>query len=202
MTYHLKDTFYLRAKKEGYRSRAAYKLVELNRRFGLIKTGDQVVDLGAAPGGWLQVACQLAGPKGRVIGIDLQSIEAFKENNIILLQGDLTAEETQNTIKERLGTYADCILSDMSPHLSGIHHADVSRSVDLAFSALKVAFRLLRPGGSLLVKTFVGEETKMFALELKKHFRSVQATRPEATRKGSSEIYYCAKGFRGERLQE
>ncbi len=160
-----------------------------------------LVDLGAAPGGWLQIARRLAGRKGRVLGVDLQSIGVFKEENIILLQGDLNSEETQNKIKETLGTYADCVLSDMSPHLSGIHHADGSRSVDLAFSALRVALRLLRPGGSLLVKTIVGEEVKAFALELRKHFSSVQATRPEATRKGSSEIYYCAKGFRGGRPQ-
>ncbi len=197
MSYHPKDPFYLRAKKEGYRSRAAYKLIELDRRFGLIKGGDRVVDLGAAPGGWLQIARRLAGPKGRIIGADLQSIEAFQEENIFLLQGDLTSEATQDKIKEILEGYADCVLSDMSPRLSGIHDADVSRSVDLAFSALKVAIRLLKPGGSLLVKTFVGEEVKAFAIELKKHFKTVQATRPEATRKGSSEIYYCGKGFRG-----
>ncbi len=196
MVYRPKDAFYLRAKKEGYRSRAAYKLLELNRRFDLIRAGDRIVDLGAAPGGWLQVAGRLAGPKGKVVGVDLQPIGVFKEENIFTLQGDVTADETQQKIKELLGSYADCVLSDVAPRLSGIHDADVARSVDLAFSALRVAIDLLKAGGSFLVKTFVAEEVKPVVLELKKHFSSVQATRPEATRKGSSEIYYCAKGFR------
>ncbi len=202
MIYRLKDAFYLKAKKEGYRSRAAYKLLELNERFDLIRPGDRVVDLGAAPGGWLQVAGQLAGPKGKVVGVDLQPISVFKEGNTFALQGDMTSEETKEKIKGLLGSYADCVLSDVAPRLSGIHHADVARSVDLAFSALKLAIDLLRTGGNFLVKTFVGEEAKPFALELKKHFRSVQATRPESTRKGSSEIYYRAKGFRKLRLED
>ena len=201
MIYRPQDAFYLRAKQEGYRSRAAYKLGELNQRFNLIRPGDRIVDLGAAPGGWLQVACRLAGPKGRVVGVDLQSIDAFKEENILVLQGDVTSYETQKRMKKILGSYADCVLSDISPHLSGIHHADVSRSVDLALSALEVAIGLLRPGGSFLVKTFVGEEVKAFSLELKKYFGSVLATRPQATRRGSSEIYYCAKEFRRGQLQ-
>ncbi len=195
MIYRPKDAFYRRAKKEGYRSRAAYKLLELNRRFSLIRPRDRVVDLGAAPGGWLQVASQLAGQKGRVIGVDIQPIEAFREQNISLLQADITSEDSQKKVKDLLGSWADCVLSDLSPRLSGIHHADVSRSVELGRSALKVACRLLRPGGNFLVKTFVGEELNAFSLELKEHFRSVQGTRPEATRKGSSEIYFCAKGF-------
>lgn len=197
MIYHPKDAFYRKAKKEGYRSRAAYKLLELNRRFNLIRSGDRVVDLGAAPGGWLQVASQLTGPKGRVIGVDIQPIEAFKEKNVFLLQADITSQDSQEKVKELLGSWVDCVLSDLSPRLSGIHHADVSRSVELGRSALKVASHLLRPGGNFLVKTFVGEELNIFSLELKKHFRSVQRTRPEATRRGSSEIYLCAKGFQG-----
>ncbi|MFQ5902579.1 MAG: RlmE family RNA methyltransferase [Candidatus Binatia bacterium] len=195
MIYHPKDAFYRRAKKEGYRSRAAYKLLELNRRFNLIRPGDRVVDLGAAPGGWLQVASQLTGSKGKVIGVDIQPIEVFNEKNVFLLQADITSQDSQEKVKELLGSWADCVLSDLSPRLSGIHHADVSRSVELGRSALKVASRLLRPGGNFLVKTFVGEELDTFSLELQEHFRSVQRTRPEATRKGSSEIYLCAKGF-------
>ena len=195
MIYHPKEAFYRRAKKEGYRSRAAYKLLELNRRFNLIRPGDRVVDLGAAPGGWLQVASQLAGQKGKVIGVDIQPIGAIKGHNIFLLRGDITSEDSQKKLRELLGSCADCVLSDLSPRLSGIHHADVSRSVELGRSALRVACHLLRPGGNFLVKSFVGEELNTFSLELKEHFRSVQATRPEATRKGSSEIYLCAKGF-------
>ncbi|MBI4529513.1 MAG: RlmE family RNA methyltransferase [Deltaproteobacteria bacterium] len=196
MNYHPKDAFFRRAKKEGYRSRAAYKLIELNRRFQLIRRGDLIVDLGAAPGGWLQIASQLTGKTGKVFGIDLQPIEPFREKNIHLMQGNIESEETVKRIQELLVSDADCVLSDISPKLTGIHYADVSRSLELALSAFRVAIRILKPEGNFLVKTFVGEETKAFESELKKSFRSVQATRPEATRKGSSEIYFCAKGLR------
>ncbi len=195
MIYHPKDAFYRRAKREGYRSRAAYKLLELNRRFNIIRRGDRVVDLGAAPGGWLQLVSQLTGQEGKVIGVDIQPIEPFPEQNILLLQEDITSEDSQKKVKELLGYWADCVLSDLSPRLSGIHHADVIRSLELSRSALKIACNLLRPGGNFLVKTFVGEELNAFSLELKRHFQSIERTRPEATRKGSSEIYFCAKGF-------
>ena len=201
MIYQPKDIFYRRAKKEGYRSRAAYKLLELNRRFHLIRPGDRVVDLGAAPGGWLQVASQLAGKKGRVLGVDIQPIEPFKEENVLVLQGDVTSEECQEKIIGLLGSRADCVLSDLSPRLSGIRHADVSRSVELVRSALTIASRLLRPGGNFLVKTFVGEELNALSSELKRHFRSLLRTRPESSRKGSSELYICAQGFQGEAYQ-
>lgn len=198
MIYQPKDAFYRRAKKEGYRSRAAYKLLELNRRFHLIRPGDRVIDLGAAPGGWLQVASQLAGKKGRVLGVDIQLIEPFAEENIVILQGDITSAECQEKVQRLLGSRADCVLSDLSPRLSGIHHADVSRSVELVRSALQVASRLLRPGGNFLVKTFVAEELRDLSLELKRQFRSLQRARPEASRKGSSEIYFCAQRFQRE----
>jgi len=193
--YQPEDVFYRRAKKEGYRSRAAYKLIELNRRFHLIRPGDRVVDLGAAPGGWLQVASRLVGKEGRVIGLDIQPIEAFEEENIFLLQGDISSEEIRRKVAELLGAGADCVLSDLSPRLSGIRDADISRSLELGRSALKFASDLLKPGGNFLVKTFVGEELNLFSLELKERFRLVERTRPEATRKGSSEIYFVARGF-------
>jgi len=196
MIYHPKDAFYRRAKKEGYRSRAAYKLIELNRRFNIIRPGDRVVDLGAAPGGWLQVASRLVGKEGKVIGLDIQPIQAFEEENIFFLQGDIGSAESKRRVAEFLGAPADCVLSDLSPRLSGIRDADISRSLELSRSALKFASDLLRPGGNFLVKTFVGEELRLFSVELEERFRSVERTRPEATRKGSSEIYLVALGFR------
>jgi 23S rRNA (uridine2552-2'-O)-methyltransferase len=196
VNYQPKDAFYRKAKKEGYRSRAAYKLLELGRRFQLIQPGERVADLGAAPGGWLQVAAELAGPKGKVVGIDLQPIAPFHEPNIALLQGDAASEECGKKIEELLGGKADCVLSDLSPRLTGIHDADIARSVELIRLAHAVARRLLRPGGNFLVKSFVAQELQAFFLELKKDFLSVDRTRPEATRKGSSEIYFCARGFR------
>lgn len=195
MAYNPRDAFYRKAKREGYRSRAAYKLLELNRRYHLLRPADRVVDLGAAPGGWLQVASQLVGPKGKVVGVDLNVIDPPKEKNIATLQGDITSEETQKQIRETLQSDADCVLSDLSPPLSGIRDADMSRSIELNRTALKVATRLLKPGGNFLMKSFVGEELNDLAGEIQKWFRSVQRSRPEATRKGSSEIYFCAKGF-------
>lgn len=195
MAYNRRDVFYRRAKGEGYRSRAAYKLLELNRRYHLLRPADRVVDLGAAPGGWLQVASQLVGPKGKVVGVDLKIIDTLKDKNTTTLQGDIASEETQKKIREILESDADCVLSDLSPSLSGIRDADMSRSIELNRTALRVATRLLRPGGNFLMKSFVGEELNDLAAEIQKWFRSVQRTRPEATRKGSSEIYFCAKGF-------
>jgi 23S rRNA (uridine2552-2'-O)-methyltransferase len=195
MPYNPRDRYYKKAKQEGYRSRAAYKLLELQQRFRLIRPGDVVVDLGAAPGGWLQVAAKLAGQTGKVIGIDLQPIAAFREPNIIVLQGDITAPETPQKIAELACGRVDGVLSDLAPRLSGIRDADIARCMELNRTALSLATALLRPGGSFLVKSFVSQELQTFTLELKRHFRSVQRTRPEATRQGSSEFYFSAKDF-------
>lgn len=199
MGYEPKDAFYRKAKREGYRSRAAYKLLELNQRFRVIKRGDRVVDLGAAPGGWLQVAAELVGPKGKVVGVDLQPITPFRESNLIVLQGDITSEGCIEKIRETLVAPAHCVLSDLSPRLTGIRDADVSRSIELARIALNAACDLLAPGGNFLVKIFMSEELGALSAEIKERFRSVDRTRPEATRKGSSEIYLCARGYRGPR---
>ena len=195
MAYNPRDSYYKKAKQEGYRSRAAYKLLELQQRFRLMKPGDLVVDLGAAPGGWLQVAAKLVGPSGRVVGVDLQRIDTFREPNIILLQDDIASPEIPKKIEELLQGKADCVLSDLAPRLSGIRDADTARSLDLNRTALKAATGLLRPGGVFLVKSFVNEELHNLTLEIKQHFDSVQRTRPEATRQGSSEFYFCAKKF-------
>jgi 23S rRNA (uridine2552-2'-O)-methyltransferase len=197
MAYNPQDRYYKRAKQEGYRSRAAYKLLELQQRFRLIRPGDVIVDLGAAPGGWLQVAAKWAGQTGKVIGIDLQPIDAFGEPNIFVLQGDITRPEMARKIAELARGKVHCVLSDLSPRLSGIRDADTARCLELNRTALALAIALLRPGGSFLVKSFVSQELQTFTLELKKHFHSVQRTRPEATRQGSSEFYYLAKGFHG-----
>jgi 23S rRNA (uridine2552-2'-O)-methyltransferase len=197
MTYKPHDHYFKKAKQEGYRSRAAYKLVELQRRYRVMKPGDFVVDLGAAPGGWLQVAAEIVGPAGKVIGVDLQPIETFREPNIIFLQGDITTAETRAKINDLLGGPAHCVLSDLAPKLSGIRDADTARCLELNRAALAAAAGLLRRGGALLVKSFISDELQAFTLELKNNFSSVQRTRPEATRQGSSEFYFCAKDFRG-----
>jgi len=195
MTYKPQDTYYKKAKQEGYRSRAAYKLLELQQRFRLMRPGDVVVDLGAAPGGWLQVAAKFVGQSGKVIGIDLQAIETLREPNITCFQGDITSPETSKKISELVHGKVHCVLSDLAPRLSGIRDADAARCLELNRTALMVATALLRPGGSFLAKSFVNQELHTFTLELKQHFHSVQRTRPEATRQGSSEFYFFAKDF-------
>jgi 23S rRNA (uridine2552-2'-O)-methyltransferase len=195
MTYNPQDSYFKKAKQEGYRSRAAYKLLELQQRYRFLKAGDGVIDLGAAPGGWLQVAAKSVGPNGTVIGVDLESIQPLPERNVILLCGDIRSEEVQQRIRELIGGPAHCVLSDLAPKLSGIRDADMARCLELNRIALAVAKQLLRPGGALLVKSFVSDDLQLFSAELKQHFSAVQRTKPEATRQGSSEFYFFAKGF-------
>lgn len=195
MAYTPQDRYFKKAKQDGYRSRAAYKLIELQQRFRLMNAGDKVVDLGAAPGGWLQVAAKLVGPDGKVVGVDLQPIQPFQERNIMVLQGDVLTGETQLRIKDLLGGMANCVLSDMAPKLSGIRDADRARCQELNRLALQVAKELLRPGGVLLVKSFVSEDLQSYSTELKNYFTTVQRTKPEASRQGSSEFYFYANGY-------
>lgn len=194
--YTPQDTYFKKAKQAGYRSRAAYKLIELQQRFRLMKPGDLVLDLGAAPGGWLQIAAKTVGPSGKVVGVDLQGIAPFGERNITLLQGDISSGEVQQKVKDVLGGEAHCVVSDLSPKLSGIRDADAARCLELNRIALQVALRILRGGGGLLIKSFVNQELQTFTQELKEYFASVQRTRPEASREGSSEFYFYAKNLR------
>jgi 23S rRNA (uridine2552-2'-O)-methyltransferase len=193
MKYHLHDAYFRKAKQEGYRSRAAYKLLDLQQRFRIFRPGDAVIDLGAAPGGWLQVTANFVGPTGMVVGVDLQPIEGMPQQNVVFIEADIAARQTAEKIRERLGRPADCVISDLSPKLSGIRDADDARCAALNRTALRVAIRLLRPGGSFLVKSFVSEKLRAFSSEIEKHFRSVRGSRPDASRKGSSEIYLFAR---------
>jgi 23S rRNA (uridine2552-2'-O)-methyltransferase len=195
MNYNPQDRYFKKAKQEGYRSRAAYKLLELQQRYRLIKTGEKIVDLGAAPGGWLQVAAKIVGPSGKVIGVDLQPMQPLPERNVILLSGDIRSEEVQQRIRELLSGRADCVLSDLAPKLSGVRDADMARCLELNRAALAIAAQLLRPGGTLLVKGFISPDLQTITSELKQHFSTVQRTKAEATRQGSSEFYFYAAGF-------
>lgn len=202
VTYQPKDGYFRRAKKEGFRSRAAYKLVELNSRFHLIRPSARVVDLGAAPGGWLQIASQLAGHEGRVFGFDLKPIQPFPQSNIATYELDLTGPDALAAIRGVLEEPVDCVLSDVSPRLSGIRDVDLSRALDLAQGALRIACAILKPRGCFLAKTFTGGEVSSLATEMEARFQSLQRTRVEASRKGSSEIYLVAKGFRGDPMRD
>lgn len=195
--YQRKDAFYQRAKETGYRSRAAFKLLELVRRGRLLHAGDHVVDLGAWPGGWLQVAARLVGPNGKVVGVDLQPIKPLAQANVVTLVGDIGAVSTQESIAEACQGRVDVILSDLAPKLSGIRARDETRAQALAGVALVVAAKLLRAGGTLVVKVFMSPDLSQYVDDLRARFEDVRTCRVEATRRGSAEVYVVAKGFRG-----
>jgi len=188
-----KDPYRRRAQAEGYRSRAAYKLKEIATRHGVVQPGDVVVDLGAAPGGWSQIAIELVGPKGRVIAVDVKPMEPLP--GVLVMQGDVTRPETQALIRETTGT-VDVVLSDMAPRISGAYAMDHAKSIALAETALDAALQVLRPGGRFAVKVFQGDMFKRFYDRVGRSFEEHRALRPAATRKGSSEVYVLGFGRR------
>ncbi|MEA1905589.1 MAG: RlmE family RNA methyltransferase [Euryarchaeota archaeon] len=185
------------AKKEGYRSRAAYKLKQIHTRFRVIRRGDAVVDLGAAPGGWTQVAAELAGNHGTVVGVDLQSISSI--DGAVTIRGDIRSEATLDAIRQVVVSSADVVLSDAAPNLAGDWSYDHARSVDLAEHALACAQKILRPGGNFVVKVFQGDLFPGYLRNVKVLFRNVYSHSPMASRKASAEMYIVAKMFRGDK---
>jgi len=193
--YRRKDAFYDRAKAAGYRSRSAFKLLELAQRARLIRRGDVVIDLGAWPGGWLQVAAQLTGPSGRVIGLDLQRIDALPDLHVVSIVGDILDPTVQERVVTACGGPADVLLSDLAPKLSGVRARDEAQAIALAESVLRLATHTLKADGRLLIKLFTNAELSAYLRRLRTIFRRVSTTRPEATRKASSEIYAIAIGY-------
>jgi 23S rRNA (uridine2552-2'-O)-methyltransferase len=195
MREHVTDLHVRRAKQEGYRSRAAYKLRELAERDRLIRPGMTVVDLGAAPGGWAQVAAELVGAKGRVLAVDILDMAALP--GVTFIRGDLREEQTLQALEAALGgRRVDLVLSDMAPNITGIGMVDQARAAQLAELALEFALKWLKPGGNLLVKTFQGEAAERLRERLRRRFRQVVARKPEASRGRSSEIYLLARELR------
>ena len=186
-----KDHYYNKAKQEGYRSRSAYKLKQLDEEVSLIQSGATVVDLGAAPGGWLQVAAERVGDRGRVIGVDRQRIVPIE--GVETIRGDISDESTRESIRVAVGE-ADLVLSDMAPNMTGEYTVDHARSVHLARQAAAVGYDLLTGGGDLVVKVFDGPDLEGFRAELAAEFDHVRTVRPPASREASSEVYLVAKG--------
>ena len=187
-----RDYYYQKAKNENYRSRATYKLSETARTYRFIWRGDVVVDLGAAPGGWIQAARKITGKKGFVLGVDLKPIAPFPQTYVRTLVADFTEPGTLQQIKVFLPRKADVVLSDASPNISGIWELDNARQIDLASQALKVALNLLRPSGNLFVKVFEGNMLPGFVKQVKKYFEVVKIIKPKASRAKSSEMYLLA----------
>jgi len=184
-----RDYYYRKAKEEKYRSRAAYKLFQAVEKYRFMKKGDVVVDLGAAPGGWVQSARKIVGTKGFVLGVDLKPIEPFPQNNVRTIIGDINEQETLEQILSMIPKKADVIISDASPNISGIWEVDHARQIDLAHQSLKIALETLRPLGSFFVKVFEGDLLVDFINELKRHFEVVRIIKPKASRAKSSEIF-------------
>lgn len=192
----LNDPYVRRAKAENYRSRAAYKLLELDERFSLLKGVQAVVDLGTAPGGWSQVVRRRA-PKAKVVGIDLLPVDPIE--GVDILQMDFMDEEAPKRLKVALGGACDLVLSDMAANTVGHPQTDHLRTMALVEAALEFAKEVLRPGGAFVAKVLAGGADNDLVAELKRHFSSVKHAKPPASRKGSSEWYVVAQGFKGER---
>ncbi|WP_407392714.1 RlmE family RNA methyltransferase [Methanobrevibacter sp.] len=191
-----KDPYYKRAKQEEYRSRASYKLKQLDKKFKLIKEGDTVVDLGAAPGGWSQVALEKVGEEGIVVGVDLNRFKKFHEENYYGLRGDFTTPEVQEKITELIGGKAKVVMSDASPSLCGIKNIDQLKSIDLTNAVIEIAYNILETKGNLVMKVFQGPEYKTMLDSLKGNFRQVKTTKPASSRKKSSEMYVVGLGYK------
>lgn len=184
-----RDYYYKKAKEEKYRSRAAYKLLQVVKKHPFMKKGNVVVDLGAAPGGWIQVARKIVGSKGFVLGIDLRPIEPFSEGNVRTIVGDITEQETLQQIVKFLPKKVDAVISDASPNISGVWEVDHARQIDLGKQALKITLETLKPSGSFLVKVFQGDMLTDFIDEVKQNFEAVKIIKPKASRAKSSEIF-------------
>ena len=196
----LNDPYVARAKKEGLRSRAAYKLIEMDERYHLLKPGQKIIDLGAAPGGWSQYAIKKIGPKGRVIGIDLLDIDPIPGVEFTVM--DFLAEDAPARLIEMLGSEADGVMSDMAANTTGHKKTDHLKIVGLAELAIHFACEVLAPGGFFVAKVFQGGTEGDLLTMLKRDFKTVRHVKPDASRAGSAELYVLATGFRGRHRAE
>lgn len=193
---HVNDPYVKQARQEGYRSRASYKLIQLNEKDKLIRPGMLIVDLGSAPGGWSQVAGKLVGPKGKVVATDILPMEPVK--NVDFIQGDFTDEAVLNQVLACLGgRRPDLILSDIAPNISGIDVADQASSIYLVELALEMARQALKPKGDFVAKVFQGAGSDAYLKELRSSFEKLMIRKPAASRPRSREVYVVAKGFKG-----
>ncbi len=190
------EFYYKKAKRENYRSRATYKLVQANRKYGFIKLHDIVVDLGAAPGGWIQAARKMTGKHGFVLGVDLKPIEPFTQEYIRTIIADLTEPDITQQILSFLPRNPDVVLCDAAPNITGVWEVDHARQIDLATKAFEIAQQILQTGGNFFVKVFEGDLLNDFILIVKRAFEEVKLVKPQASRQKSSEMYILALGLK------
>ena len=193
------EFFYRKAKAEKYRARSAYKLLEVQRKFKLIKKGDIVIDLGAAPGSWSQVALEFIGENGFVIGVDIIPVVGLSGNYKFVL-GDMFRESTLGKIKKELHREASVVLADAAPGFSGIRTKDVGVSMQLSFRAIEIAKEILRNGGNFVTKTFRGIDYNLFIAEMKRNFGVVREVKPRASQQESAEVYVVGLKFKKPKL--
>ena len=193
--YRPKDHFFQRAKQRGFRARSAFKLEELVGRFGLLRPGARVLDLGAAPGGFLQVVARAVGPSGLAVGVDLVPLRPFTEAWVRTGVVDVLAEDAQAQVEALAPGPYDAVLSDMAPKTTGVRGTDEARSLRLAERALELACALGKPGSSFVTKLFMGGDFEAFRARLRERYREVKVVRPEATRSASVEIYLVGLGL-------
>jgi 23S rRNA (uridine2552-2'-O)-methyltransferase len=192
---HFDDEYVRRAQQEGYRSRAIYKLIEIQQKDQLLKPGMTVIDLGAAPGGWSEYAVKKLGGKGRMIALDILPMETI--DGVEIIQGDFREDDVLVQLLDLIGeSGADLVISDMAPNISGMEVVDIPRSYYLADLALDLARQVLKPGGGLLVKLFQGEGFDEYQKALKQSFTRVVMRKPRASRARSREIYALATGYK------
>ncbi|HAB03558.1 MAG TPA: 23S rRNA (uridine(2552)-2'-O)-methyltransferase RlmE [Pseudomonas sp.] len=193
---HFNDPFVKQAQKDGYRSRASYKLLEIQEKDRLIRPGMSVIDLGAAPGGWSQVTSRLIGGQGRLIASDILEMDSIPD--VTFIQGDFTQDEVLQQILQAVGdSHVDLVISDMAPNMSGTPAVDMPRAMFLCELALDLATRVLRPGGDFLIKIFQGEGFDMYLKDVRSKFDKVQMRKPSSSRDRSREQYLLGKGFKG-----
>ena len=190
----LNDPYVAEAKARGYRSRAAFKLLQIDEKHRILPKQGRVVDLGAAPGGWTQVALERCGPKGQVVAVDIQEMEPLE--GAVVLKLDFLDEEADDAVKAALGGAADLVMSDMAAPATGHAGTDHLRIMMLAETALHFALQVLAPGGAFLAKVLQGGSEKSLLEDLRRHFSQVRHVKPEASRKDSAELYVLATGFR------
>ncbi len=190
----LKDQYRKLAKQEGYRSRSSYKLLELNKKYDIIKNDDTIIDIGCAPGGWLQVAKKYSGPNGKVVGLDIIPVEPL--TGISIIQADIEDPNILQTIKCNIPIPIDVVLSDLAPKVSGIWHFDHERQVSLSLVALNISTQILKRGGKAVLKIFEGNHSSIVKQEASKVFLKVTTSKPKASRQKSSEFYLICSGFK------
>jgi len=193
-----REFFYKKAKAEKYRARSAYKLLDLQKKFQLIKEGDVVVDLGAAPGSWSQVALEYVGDEGKVIGVDVKTVISLKGNYESVV-GDIFKESTLEKLKQRLLRKVDVVISDVAPEFSGVRTRDIGMAMLLSSRALQIAVEILKHSGIFVAKAFRGPDYDKFVSAVKSKFKIVKIVKPAASMKESAEIYIVAKYFRKEK---